>query len=512
MIDGNSNFALVLDHSHQRHAACPALFHDRRTLSYADLAALIDAWAARLRARGVGPGRSVVLWLPNSPAFVAGFFATLRLGATAAPLGVLLKPREVRQRVALANPAALVTTPALAATLRDAGDAASVGADALVVDASGGGFPTATRLPAAVRAQEDVAVLVFTSGTTGTAKAAEITHGGMAWNARALAAGLALTPADVQLAVAPFSHVMGMSCVMNATLATGGALALMDRFDPARALALMAETGATVVTGAPPMFAALVREARKTTRLPRLRVAHAGGAPVVSELARAVAETFGCLVREGYGMSEVGGGISVAPVHGHAKPQSAGPALPGSALRIVDLATGATLPAGERGEVQVKSPSVMRGYLGDDAETRAVLDLDGWLSTGDIGYLDRDSHLFLVDRKKELIIRSGYNVYPREVEEVLSGCPGVLEAAVVGVPSEEHGEEIAALIVPSREGLDPDVVKSFARARLAAYKYPRHVFLVKELPKGPTGKVSKRDIDRRALMGAGDLRPRAVSS
>ncbi len=456
----------------------------------------------------------MALWLPNSPAFVAAFFATLRLGATAAPLGVLLKPREVRQRIALARPAALVTTPVLAATLRDAGggDEAVVGADAVVVDASGEGFPTATRLPATVRAQQDVAVLVFTSGTTGTAKAAEITHGGLAWNARALAAGLALTPADVQLAVAPFSHVMGMSCIMNATLATGGALALMERFDPPRALALMAETGTTVVTGAPPMFTALVREARKTTTLPRLRVAHAGGAPVVGELARSVAETFGCLVREGYGMSEVGGGISMAPVHGHAKPQSAGPALPGSALRIVDLATGATVPAGERGEVQVKSPSVMRGYLGDEAGTRAVIDLDGWLSTGDIGYLDRDGHLFLVDRKKELIIRSGYNVYPREVEEVLSACPGVLEAAVVGVASEEHGEEIAALIVPSRDDLDPDVVKSFARERLAAYKYPRHVFLVKELPKGPTGKVSKRDIDRTALIGAGDLTSRAVSS
>jgi long-chain acyl-CoA synthetase len=153
----------------------------------------------------------------------------------------------------------------------------------------------------------------------------------------------------------------------------------------------------------------------------------------------------------------------------------------------------------------------MRGYLGDEAGTRAVLDLDGWLSTGDIGYLDTDGHLFLVDRKKELIIRSGYNVYPREVEEILFACPGVLEAAVVGVPSEEHGEEIAALIVPSRDDLDPEAVKSFARERLAAYKYPRHVVLVKELPKGPTGKVSKRDIDRQALIGRRDVRPRPVS-
>ena len=135
-----------------------------------------------------------------------------------------------------------------------------------------------------------------------------------------------------------------------------------------------------------------------------------------------------------------------------------------------------------------------------DEATHAVVDRDGWLSTGDVGYLDRDGYLFLVDRKKELIIRSGYNVYPREVEEVLSSCPGVLEAAVVGVPDDDHGEEVVALVVPAQQGgLDPEVVKAFARERLAAYKYPRHVLVVTELPKGPTGKISKRDIDLRAL-------------
>ena len=148
----------------------------------------------------------------------------------------------------------------------------------------------------------------------------------------------------------------------------------------------------------------------------------------------------------------------------------------------------------------VRSPSVMRGYRGDDEATRAVLDPDGWLLTGDVGYLDQDGYLFLVDRKKDLVIRSGYSVYPREVEEVLCSCPGVLEAAVVGVPDDEHGEEVVALVVPAPDGgLDPEAVKAFARARLAAYKYPRHVIVVGELPKGPTGKVSKRDIDRRAL-------------
>jgi long-chain acyl-CoA synthetase len=200
-------------------------------------------------------------------------------------------------------------------------------------------------------------------------------------------------------------------------------------------------------------------------------------------------------------MSEVGGGITLTPVATPTRAGSVGPALPGSELRILDLATGAPLPIGERGEVAVRSPSVMRGYRGQADATRAVVDRDGWLSTGDIGILDQDGYLFLVDRKKELIIRSGYNVYPREVEEVLSSCPGVLEVAVLGLPDDDHGEEVVALVVAAQQGgLDAEVVKSFARERLAAYKYPRHVFVVTELPKGPTGKVSKRAIDRQALL------------
>ena len=226
-----------------------------------------------------------------------------------------------------------------------------------------------------------------------------------------------------------------------------------------------------------------------------------GGSPLTASAARDFAERFGCAPIDGYGMSEVGGGITLVPRTAAPKPQSVGPALPGSELRIVDPTTGAPVPAGTRGEVSVRSPSVMRRYRDDDEATRAVLGSDGWLLTGDIGFLDPDGDLFLVDRKKEIVIRSGYNVYPREVEEVLLTCPGVLEAAVVGVPDDEHGEEVVALVVPARDAaLDPDAVKGFARERLAAYKYPRRVLIVAELPKGPTGKIAKRQIDRQALL------------
>jgi long-chain acyl-CoA synthetase len=492
----NENFALLVDATCARFPGRPALFHHDggQSLCYGDLAALVDGWATVLGRRGAGPGRSVALWLPNSPAFIAAFLATLRVGAIAAPLGVLLRAPEVRSRLALARPAVLVTTQALARELGGDGDSVLAVDPASVEAAPGSGTWPVTR------GADDVAVLIFTSGTSGEAKAAELTHRGIAWNARSLADGLAMGPKDVLLAAAPLSHVLGMSAVMNASLVSGAALALMERFEAAAALRLITRTGTSCVTGAPQMFLTLLREAGKAGAAPRLRFGMTGGAALDPELAHAVTETFGCPLVDGYGMSEVGGAITLTAVAMATKPRSVGPALPGSELRIVDLATRAPLPVGERGEVAVRSPSAMRGYRGDDEATRAVLDPEGWLLTGDVGYLDQDGYLFLVDRRKDLVIRSGYSVYPREVEEVLCACPGVLEAAVVGIPDDEHGEEVVALIVPAHDGgLDPEAVKAFARARLAAYKYPRHIVVVSELPKGPTGKVSKRGIDRQAL-------------
>jgi long-chain acyl-CoA synthetase len=501
----SQNLALLVDAVCARQAARPALFYGGGAISYGELAALVEDWAAALRERGAGPDRAVAIWLPNSPAFVAGFLATLRLGGVAAPLGVLLTGREIEHRLAIARAAVLITTSALARQLGD------VGAVVLAVDAGdlrgpGGSRAAATaRSPVVARADDDVAVLISTSGTTGKPKAAELTHRGLTWNAAAMVHGLALGPEDVQLGVAPLSHVLGMTGVMNASLISGGAFALTERFDPAAAVALLAQTGTTGVLGAPPMFAALVREARRAGLTHRLRFAMAGGAPLPTSVTRAVEETFGCALSSGYGMSEVGGGITQTPIDVSPKPGSVGPALPGSELRILDLGTGEALGVDVAGEVAVRSPSVMRRYRDDDEATRAALSADGWLLTGDIGHLDAEGHLFLVDRKKELIIRSGYNVYPREVEDVLQSYPGVADAAVVGVPDEEHGEEIAALVVPAPgHTLDPEAVKTFAKERLAAYKYPRRIVVVTDLPRSPTGKILKSRIDRQALVPNAD--------
>jgi len=498
----DQSFVELVDASCAEHAARPALFHGGRAISYGELAALVEGWTTALLDRGAGPDRCVALWLPNGPAFVAAFLATLRLGAVVAPFGVLLTGHEVKERLAIAQATVLVTTGALE------GQLGGLPISVLAVDpgaAGGAGLGPAGSVAAPrrsiYRAGDDVAVLISTSGTTGKPKAAELTHRGLTWNAIALAEGLALGPQDVQLAVAPLSHVLGMTGVMNASLISGAAFALMERFDPAAAVALMAQTGTTGVLGAPPMFAALVREARRANLSHRLRFGMAGGAPLPASVRNAVEETFGCVLRDGYGMSEVGGGVTLTPLDESPRPQSVGPAFPGTEIRIVDLATGEALGPGLAGEVAVRSPSVMRRYRGDDEATRAALTSDGWLLTGDIGYLDGDGYLFLVDRKKELVIRSGYNVYPREVEDVLRSFPGVVEAAVLGVPDEEHGEEVVALVVPAPgHDLEPEAVKAFARERLAAYKYPRRVVVVADLPRGPTGKVLKAQIDRQRLL------------
>jgi long-chain acyl-CoA synthetase len=248
------------------------------------------------------------------------------------------------------------------------------------------------------------------------------------------------------------------------------------------------------------MCIALCEAARSAAELPPVRIAHVGGAPVPIEVARDFEQTFGGEVYEGYGLTEMSG-IATTYVAGQPrKPGSVGMALGETEMRIVAF-DGRLLPANEPGEVQFRGPSVIPGYWQDEAATAEALAVDGWLSTGDIGYVDEEGYLFLVDRKKDVIIRGGYNVYPREVEEVLYAHPDVLEAAVVGVPHPTLGEEVAALVV-GRPGAspDPETLRAYTRERVAAYKYPRYVVLVDLLPKGPTGKILKREIDAQALL------------
>jgi long-chain acyl-CoA synthetase len=472
------NLATILTDACARHGERPALLYERQAISYAELERRTELAAAVLRTRGVRPGDRVAIRLPNGPAFVAAWFATLRIGAIAVPLHVLLAPPEVDARVAVVRPSAFLSDEAELSALSEA---------------------ESTHVE---RTDTDPAVILFTSGTSGRAKGAILTHGGIRAAAAACAEALALGPQDVMLGAAPFSHVLGQVSGLVSTFMTGGAVAVVPRFDAEATLGLMTDTGTTILLGVPTMCIALCQAARSATELPPVRIAHVGGAPVPVEVARDFERTFGGEVYEGYGLTELSGIATTYTTGQPRKPGSVGTPVGGTEMRVVSTERE-PLPPGDVGEIELRGPSVVRGYW-EDAEATAALSADGWFATGDVGYIDEDGYLFLVDRKKEMIIRGGYNVYPREVEEVLYEHPDVLEAAVIGVPEATLGEEIAAVVV-ARPGTSPkaDDLREWARARVAAYKYPRHIVFVDALPKGPTGKILKREIDRDAVLGTG---------
>jgi long-chain acyl-CoA synthetase len=467
-----SNLAGLLTDAAARYAARPALIHEGTRIDYTELDALAARFAGLLRARGIGPGDRVALLLPNEPAYIAAFYGALRLGAIVVPLNPLLKSGEVDQRLDDSGAAVLVNPSLVAA-------AAAVDPAVEVADRDPG----------------ETAVLLYTSGTTGRAKGAELTHAGLRAAAEFLAGPLlGLTEQDVLLGAAPLTHVFGLSGVMNPALVAGACVALMPRFDAEPALELMRRERAGVFLGVPSMCIMLLRA---TGEVPGLRVAHVGGSPLAPETLEAFAARFGCPVLEGYGMTETGGGVVSHVLGQRCKPGSVGTPAPGVELRI-------DVVEGDVGEVLLRGPSLFRGYWRNPDATGEALDPDGWFRTGDVGYLDDDGYLFLVDRMKDVILRGGYTVYPREVEDVLYEHPSVSEATVVGVPDETLGEEVVALVVPRAGGCDPEDVKEFVRARIAAYKYPRLVVVTDALPRTPSGKILKREIDRQELRRALD--------
>jgi long-chain acyl-CoA synthetase len=487
------NLAGLLVEAAQRRGDGPALIHEGAGVDYRSLEQLSARFAALFSAHGVSADDRVGVLLPNEPAFVGAYHGALRVGAVVVPLNPLLRSGEIEGRVADARARVVVAPPARAREL-------AASAAALVDPAAALGAEP--RAQVADRDPGDPAVLLYTSGTSGRAKGAELTHGGLRANAMFLGREvLGLTPADVILGSTPLTHVLGQSGVMNAAIACGACVALMPRFDAKAALELMTHEGAGVFLGVPTMCRALLQAAAASGTVPRLRVAHVGGAPLSADTLHAFAAEFGCPVLEGYGMTEVGTATSHR-LGGTVKPGSVGPAADGIELRITGQ-DGRELADGEVGEVHVRGRWLMRGYWRDAEATHEAVDPDGWLATGDVGYLDADGYLFLVDRKKDVILRGGYSVYPREIEDVLHGHPAVQEAAVVGVPHEGLGEEVVAVVVP-RPGApcDPGAVKEYVRERVAAYKYPRLVVVADRLPRGPTGKLLKRELDRDSLAAA----------
>ena len=461
------NLAANLAATARRHGARTAMALGDAELTFGELDAASARVASTLHARGLRPGDRVGVMLPNVPQFAMAYYGVLRMGGVVVPMNPLLKPREVERYISDSG-AALVLDDA--ATLP--GDAAP---DADVVE----------------RGPEDTAVILYTSGTTGKPKGAELTHSNLAKNAEVMRGLLSVTEADVIFGALPLFHSFGQTCGLNLAVATGASLALLPRFTPSDALDLVERRRVTVFEGVPTMYAALLNQPDRERRdVASLRVCVSGGAALPLEVLRGFEDAFGCVVLEGYGLSETSPVASFNAADGLRKPGSIGTPVDGVEMTLLDAS-----PEGV-GEIAIRGHNVMKGYWGNPEATSEAIDADGWFRSGDLARVDEDGCYFIVDRKKELIIRGGYNVYPREVEEVIYEHPAVREAAVVGVPHDELGQDVAAVVaLKPGAAVDEADLRDFVKAQIAAYKYPRRIWFVEELPKGPTGKILKRAIE-----------------
>jgi long-chain acyl-CoA synthetase len=467
-------------------------------LSYALLDESSARLAALLRSKGLRPGDRVGLMLPNMPYFPAIYYAILRAGGVVVPMNVLLKARETS--FYLEDPGAR-----LLFAWHDFAEAAEQGAsdasaECLLVKPGEFEQLVGSHEPdreLTERAEDDTAVILYTSGTTGKPKGAELTHANLRRNCMTAARTLGeFSSDDVLLGALPLFHSFGQTCTMNGAVAVGATVTMLPRFDPDKALAIIERDRVTVFQGVPTMYNAMLNcDSADGADTSTLRLCMSGGAAMPAELMRAFEEKFGCIILEGYGLSETSPVASFNHPDRERKPGSIGTPIEGVEMAVWDD-DGNELAPGEIGEIVIRGHNVMKSYWNRPDATAEAITGEGWFHSGDMARVDTDGYYFIVDRKKELIIRGGYNVYPREVEEVLYEHPAVQEAAVVGVPDEALGEEVgAAVVLKKGEQLDPDALKAYVKEQLAAYKYPRRVWFVDELPKGPTGKILKREIE-----------------
>ena len=503
------NLATVLRESALARPDKPMLRLGPLTLSYGQVDALSGQVAAGLRAAGLRRGDPVALQLPNVPQFVLAYFGALKAGMTVVPLNPLLKAPEVAYHLSDSGSKALITFDAFAEeAVKGAAGAEDV--RVYVVSAPGGPEAPAGTNPfdALVAAgagadpadveqmsPDDTAVVIYTSGTTGRPKGAELTHFQAYMAASVAAETFAYRDDDVVMAVLPLFHVFGLSSVMNSAIRSAATLVLVPRFEVGAVLDAVQEHGVTVFCGVPTMFVALMHADLTGRDVSSLRTCVSGGASIPGEVIKGFEAAFHATVLEGYGLSET---CALATFNRSAEERrvmSIGKRLWGCEVRVVG-ADDRELPPGPDnvGEIVLRGHNVMKGYLNRPEATAEAMK-GGWFHTGDLGYRDEDGFFSVVDRTQDLVIRGGFNVYPREIEEVLHAHPAVREAAVVGRPDERLGEEIVAF-VSLREGTeaDPGEVIGFCKERLAAYKYPREVRLVEALPKGPSGKVLKTDL------------------
>ncbi|SDD57513.1 long-chain-fatty-acid--CoA ligase [Auraticoccus monumenti] len=490
-----ANIARWIDDRASTDPGLPAIRQGELLLGYGELADASARCATLLAGKGVRAGDRVALTMPNVAWFPVVYHAILRLGAVVVPMNPLLRSREIVH--AWSDSGARVAVVFALFAEEAAAAAASTGTEVVVV--APGAFedelaalePT----PGVVdREADDTAVILYTSGTTGTPKGAELTHDNLSTNVAAVVETLThMTTEDVVFGGLPLFHSFGQTVGLNSAMQAGACLTLLPRFDGAEALEVVQRDRVTIFLGVPTMYTALLAVADKEGYdTSSLRLAISGGASLPLEVLNRVQRTFGFQLLEGYGLSETSPVASFNHPDAEARPGSIGTPIRGCEFRLVDE-DGHDVAEGEVGEIAIRGENVMRGYW-QDPEATAEMVRDGWFRSGDLARRDADGYYYIVDRVKDMILRNGFNVYPREVEEVLYSHPDVTEAAVFGVPHPEHGEEVAAKVT-LREGatVTAEELREWVKAQVAPYKYPRTVsFGV--LPKGPTGKILKREI------------------
>ncbi len=491
------NLASIVTESAARVPKSPAVRLGSAALTYAELDERSARLAALLRAKGMQRGDRVGVMLPNVLEFPISYYGVLRAGGVVVPMNVLLKRREIAFYLEDSGSKLLLAWHGFAEEAR--GGAADAGTELIEVEPESFAAMLAEQEPAGDlvdTAEDDTAVILYTSGTTGKPKGAELTHLNLHRNADvASRTTCEIEAGDIVFGGLPLFHSFGQTVGMNATLMVGACLTLVPKFDPAEALETMQRDSVTHFYGVPTMYGALLHHPeRESYDTSTLRQCITGGASMPVEVLRGFEQAFGAIVLEGYGLSETSPVSSSNHPEMERKPGSIGTPLEGVEMKVVDEDDN-EVAQGEVGEIVIRGHNIMKGYWQrPDATAEAMR--GGWFHSGDMAKTDEEGYFYIVDRKKDLIIRGGYNVYPREVEEVLYEHPKIREAAVLGVPHDEWGEEIgAAVVLHEGEELDPEEVSAYVKERIAAYKYPRMVWFLDDLPKGPTGKILKREIE-----------------
>jgi long-chain acyl-CoA synthetase len=490
------NLAGILTESAKRDPDHVAVKLDDTEVSFG----MLDEAAARvagvLAERDFAAGERVGIMLPNVPYFATCYYGVLRAGGVVVPMNVLLKRREVAFYLRDSGAELLFAWEGFADDAR--AGAEDAGAESVIV--APGSFEELLaaadpRREIVDRDPGDTAVILYTSGTTGTPKGAELTHHNLMSNCEITRSNFGVGEDAVTLGALPLFHSFGQTCALNVTIASGGTLSLIPRFDPGKALEIIQRDRVSLFEGVPTMYNAILHHPeRDRFDTSSLALCVSGGSAMPVELLRGFEDAFGCKVLEGYGLSESSPVASFNPRDRERKPGSIGVPIRDVEMKVVDD-DGNEVPRGEIGEIVIRGHNVMKGYWNKPEATAETL-RHGWLHTGDMARIDEDGYFFIVDRKKDMIIRGGYNVYPREIEEVLYEHPDVVEAAVVGIAHDELGEEVGAAVT-LKEGATttPQELSEFVKGQVAAYKYPRRVWLVDDLPKGPTGKILKREIE-----------------